>query len=98
MSSMKADKDKLVRERIVEELEFISVTATSSGILSTSDYATAMGPNISLLEATRMEIPQRRAGWLCASAARISGMVVVRSGSNFIIGIIACRGHLSLRV
>ena len=36
MSSMKADKDKLVRERIVEELEFISVTATSSGLQATT--------------------------------------------------------------
>ena len=36
MSSMKADKDKLVRERIVEELEFISVTATSSGKQATT--------------------------------------------------------------
>ena len=34
MRSMKADK--LVRERIVEELEFISVTATSSGIQATT--------------------------------------------------------------
>jgi hypothetical protein len=33
---MTADKDKLVRERTVEELEFISVTATSSGIQATT--------------------------------------------------------------
>ncbi len=54
------EPDNLVRERIAEELELQSVAAKNNG-WKTSKYARAMGPNLPLLETTRVKVSQRRA-------------------------------------